>query len=436
MRKFYALVVLAGMMAGLWSGAAFASYWDEGNDGDSWETAYIIDSVEDFSDMRVRGDEEAGKFFKLATDLDIEIKSTGQSMWEYFGAHSDPFCGHFDGQNHTLTINLNSVHYPCSLFPTVSSDGIAIQNLNVRGSISHSSSWGRIGAGGIVGRLEAGIIDNCSFVGSVEAYNNVAVGSIVRAGGIVGSIEGEGTVRNCRFQGTVTASRDATGHAQYIIGYAGGIVAEIEGEAVIENCTVLSGSTIEADYAGGIVGDCNCGYIASITEGVYEIISSDDVSITCLVNPALLDSIVFPRISGCTSYAKIYTGYPLSGGIASEAPIMVGRYNESFFNNTWLSEYPEIAYIAYYSADVVIPQNPDQPVTPTSSNLSSHKYTVFNLGMTWTEAKAYCESLGGHLATISSQEEQNIIQGSRALKRQKFLLARRTTERIRRVVVD
>ena len=32
MRKFYALVVLAGMMAGLWSGAAFASYFLLGGD--------------------------------------------------------------------------------------------------------------------------------------------------------------------------------------------------------------------------------------------------------------------------------------------------------------------------------------------------------------------------------------------------------------------
>ena len=30
--------------------------------------------------------------------------------------------------------------------------------------------------------------------------------------------------------------------------------------------------------------------------------------------------------------------------------------------------------------------------------------------MTWTEAKAYCESLGGHLATITSAGEQAFIE--------------------------
>lgn len=40
---------------------------------------------------------------------------------------------------------------------------------------------------------------------------------------------------------------------------------------------------------------------------------------------------------------------------------------------------------------------------------NGHRYRIYPDGMTWTEAKAYCESLGGHLATITSQEEQNIV---------------------------
>ncbi|MBQ3652924.1 MAG: putative Ig domain-containing protein, partial [Synergistaceae bacterium] len=59
--------------------------------------------------------------------------------------------------------------------------------------------------------------------------------------------------------------------------------------------------------------------------------------------------------------------------------------------------------------DTPAPNTPTTPTTPESSPLSSHKYTVFDLPMTWTEAKAYCESLGGHLATITSQEEFDIV---------------------------
>ncbi len=39
----------------------------------------------------------------------------------------------------------------------------------------------------------------------------------------------------------------------------------------------------------------------------------------------------------------------------------------------------------------------------------SHRYEFFNNCDSWEEAKAYCESLGGHLATISSQEENDYI---------------------------
>jgi hypothetical protein len=40
---------------------------------------------------------------------------------------------------------------------------------------------------------------------------------------------------------------------------------------------------------------------------------------------------------------------------------------------------------------------------------SNHRYEVIEQSMTWTAAKAHCESLGGHLATISSKEEQDIV---------------------------
>lgn len=40
----------------------------------------------------------------------------------------------------------------------------------------------------------------------------------------------------------------------------------------------------------------------------------------------------------------------------------------------------------------------------------SKRYEVFNENLTWTEAKARCEALGGHLATITSQSEQDEIE--------------------------
>lgn len=60
------------------------------------------------------------------------------------------------------------------------------------------------------------------------------------------------------------------------------------------------------------------------------------------------------------------------------------------------------------------PKNTETPVEPsipdTAVEFNGHYYQVYDTPMTWDEAKAYCESLGGHLATITSAEENNFIK--------------------------
>lgn len=41
---------------------------------------------------------------------------------------------------------------------------------------------------------------------------------------------------------------------------------------------------------------------------------------------------------------------------------------------------------------------------------NGHYYKIFDEGMTWQQAKKRCEEIGGHLATITSKEEQAVIQ--------------------------
>ncbi len=57
------------------------------------------------------------------------------------------------------------------------------------------------------------------------------------------------------------------------------------------------------------------------------------------------------------------------------------------------------------------------PVNVFGSNISSdslqfngHSYKLFDMDFTWYEAKAYCEKLGGHLAIITSENEQVFIE--------------------------
>ena len=64
---------------------------------------------------------------------------------------------------------------------------------------------------------------------------------------------------------------------------------------------------------------------------------------------------------------------------------------------------------------------PDYASTDTLSELSDdeeqyeiyeyngNKYSLFDIGLSWTQAKEYCEELGGHLISINSQDEQMFV---------------------------
>lgn len=52
----------------------------------------------------------------------------------------------------------------------------------------------------------------------------------------------------------------------------------------------------------------------------------------------------------------------------------------------------------------------DSPVPPSAIEFGNHHYKRFDKPMTWEEAKKYCEKLGGHLVTITSEEEQEFVK--------------------------
>jgi len=57
------------------------------------------------------------------------------------------------------------------------------------------------------------------------------------------------------------------------------------------------------------------------------------------------------------------------------------------------------------------PNNNVQKYTAVSTGTyNGHTYSIYNVSMTWKEAKKYCESIGGHLVTITSAQEQKFIE--------------------------
>ncbi len=67
-----------------------------------------------------------------------------------------------------------------------------------------------------------------------------------------------------------------------------------------------------------------------------------------------------------------------------------------------IQEWAEFVYqVEKFTTSQVISQDPIE--------YNGHTYQVFDISKNWIEAKEYCESIGGHLVTITNSDEQNFI---------------------------
>ena len=219
---------------------------------------YLIEDAEDLAKVTGSG------HYALANDIDLtDTKYAGKSITP---ALSDAFSGTFDGNRHTISglcINTKSKN-GVGLFGTV--NGASIQNLKVEGSVTGTNSGF---VGGIVGKTQGNVtITNCSFTGSVSATKS---GSSNGAGGIVGRVNaGTLKVENCANHATVTAEKAS---AAGIIGHGG------TNEVTITNC-YNDGAISGQWYPSGIcaqntnnkstIQECfNSGSISNTNGGTY-----------------------------------------------------------------------------------------------------------------------------------------------------------------------
>lgn len=214
---------------------------------------YLIEDAEDLAKVTGSG------HYALANDIDLtDTKYAGKSITP---ALSDAFSGTFDGNRHTISglcINTKSQN-GVGLFGTV--NGASIQNLKVEGSVTGTNSGF---VGGIVGKTQGNVtITNCSFTGSVSATKS---GSSNGAGGIVGRVNaGTLKVENCANHATVTAEKAS---AAGIIGHGG------TNEVTITNC-YNDGAISGQWYPSGI-----CAQNTNDTSTIQECFNSGSISNT------------------------------------------------------------------------------------------------------------------------------------------------------------
>ncbi|MBR0248167.1 MAG: putative Ig domain-containing protein, partial [Synergistaceae bacterium] len=236
--------------------SAYAAYYDEGYNGMTEANAYRINTLADLTALRDRvnnGTEPGDRYYKQTQDI------TAQN-WTSIGTEARPFTGHFNGNGNTITITGNN-----PVFGYVDADDVAVKYLNVKGTLNYAEYYtyggGNSTDSGIVQVLKSGVVENCNFDGKIflgKARDHQTVG------GIAGVVEANGTIKNCRVSGDITAN-SARGNEQYDIAYAGGIAGRLEG-GTIEKCRVtindaiyaynsgLAAQAVGSARAGGIVG--------------------------------------------------------------------------------------------------------------------------------------------------------------------------------------
>ena len=157
----------------------------------------------------------SGKTVKLGANI---------SVTQSAGSNDHRFMGTFDGQEHTLDVDITDTgEQGTAPFRFISN--ATIRNLHVTGTVT-----GTTHAAGLVGKAIAGtiLIENCL----VETNVNSTVGNNRHCGGIVGHGFGGNnpvdlTLRNCVYAGTITCDKN----------YIGGLQGWSDGNTLtLENC--------------------------------------------------------------------------------------------------------------------------------------------------------------------------------------------------------
>lgn len=166
---------------------------------------------------------EAGGNYQLTADITVTEP------------YAKDFSGTFDGNGHTVTLNITASTANVGLFSTLAG-GAVVKNVITAGSISSTEKY----VGGIAGfaNTYSGdvTIENCKNTAAVQGGNGV--------GGIFGYCSGSAhsvTITGCANTGTISGARNS-----------GGICGTLENAHFIKNC--YNSGAVTGSNIGGILG--------------------------------------------------------------------------------------------------------------------------------------------------------------------------------------
>ena len=182
--------------------ATFVFYEDWPTQGTGIEEdPYLISSADDwnkFAHNVTYGRNYSGQYVKLTNDISVTTMAGGYQADD----NCQPFSGTFDGDGHTLTLNVNNQSRFAAPFKCVS--GAIIKNLRTAGTID--------GTGNADGKLLAGIVGvsfgNTTISGCVSSVTlTTAFGTDAALAGLVAGTKGGSlTISGCAFDGSMTGA--------------------------------------------------------------------------------------------------------------------------------------------------------------------------------------------------------------------------------------
>lgn len=205
-----------------------------------------IGTAEDFAAMQPGGN------YQLTADITVTAP------------YAKDFTGTFDGDGHTVTLNITASTPNVGLFSKLAG-GAVVKNVITAGSVT---ATGKNNVGGIAGTADGNVtIENCKNTASIKGGKG--------AGGILGYSEpGSGfvTISSCANMGSVSGTRKQVG----------GIAGNVVGTHIIRNCynqgDISDGAGILGRGTKGVLVE-NCYTVGSVeTNGAIMAVSSSSYS--------------------------------------------------------------------------------------------------------------------------------------------------------------
>jgi hypothetical protein len=212
---------------------------------------YLIQSVDDWNNLAIcvdEGSDFAGKVFKMTADLGTTanpvVRPIGRQMTSQKSSRMR-FAGTFDGNGHTLTVNINSTNAENSTSkeyysankayasPFAYLKGATIENLHVVGTVVAGGQFGSglVGSTGNNASDGACTIRNCQVSVTLISYYKTTGSTNANHGGLIGVAEGNATISNSWFDGKFMLYDES-----YDFKCSGGFIGLNKGASTLDNC--------------------------------------------------------------------------------------------------------------------------------------------------------------------------------------------------------